>query len=99
VQMLGHRVVFPALSRVAGSDPDRLPAVYNRVSRLLYMASMPIVGLLMGVAPLIIDLLYDERYTEAGWIARLLACRAATDCLAAPGLAALLALGQSQYSA
>ena len=96
VVMLGPRVVFPALSRV---EPERLPAVYDRVCRMLYLGALPAIGLLIGAAPLAIDLLYDPRYHGAGWMARWLGFRAATECLAGPGLTVLLAKGHSNYQA
>ncbi len=99
VQMLGPRVVFPSLSRIVQSEPARVAPVFDRLSRLLYLGLMPGIGLLLGGAPLVIDILYDARYAGAGWMASLLAFRAVTECMAGPGQAALMALGQPQYSA
>ena len=99
IQMLGLRVIFPAFSKVVGRDPARLPDAYNRLVRVHYLTLLPCIGMLIGMGPLIVKILYDPRYIGAGWMVQLLAIRAATDSLVAPSISALMALGKPRFSA
>ena len=99
IQMIGPRVVFPAFSKVASQNPTRMPEVYHRLTRLMYLTALPAIGLLIGAGPLIVKIMYDPRYESAGWMVQLLAIRAATDCLISPSSSAMLALGHPRFTA
>ena len=63
----------PTLSEIARTDPSRLREVYYKLRLpgdllLLFMA-----GLLFAAGQLVIDLLYDPRYSAAGGMLRVLA--------------------------
>jgi O-antigen/teichoic acid export membrane protein len=66
-------VFLPGFAEVARTRPEELVPAYlrarKRVDPILLMAS----GLLFAIGPLIIDVLYDERYHEAGEILSILA--------------------------
>ena len=67
------RVLLPAFAKAHRDDPGSLRTVYydsRRTIMLLYMAAM---GGFIGVAPAIIDILYDPRYATAGQYLRFLA--------------------------
>lgn len=67
------RVLYPLYSRVWRERPDQLAEVYyaaRRRASLLYMIG---AGGLIGVAPLLVALLYDDRYAQAATYLRLLA--------------------------
>ncbi len=61
-------VSFPALSEVARSQPERLPALYFRMRRVSDLAFVGLAGLLFASGQEIINFLYDARYTPAGWM-------------------------------
>jgi O-antigen/teichoic acid export membrane protein len=66
-------VSLPTLSEIARTDPSRLREVYYKLRLpgdllLLFMA-----GLLYAAGQLVIDLLYDPRYSAAGGMLRVLA--------------------------
>jgi O-antigen/teichoic acid export membrane protein len=66
-------VSLPTLSEIARTDPSRLREVYYKLRLpgdllLLFMA-----GLLFAAGQLVIDLLYDPRYSAAGGMLRVLA--------------------------
>lgn len=67
------RVLYPLYARVWRERPDDLPATYyaaRRRASLLYMVG---TGGLIGVAPLLVAILYDDRYAGAATYLRLLA--------------------------
>ena len=65
--------VLPALSEVARSRPHDLKATVYRIRRPLDLVCLLAAGMLFFLAPPIIHLLYDARYTSAGWMLSLLA--------------------------
>lgn len=89
-------VLFPALSRVA--EANRHPAtIYLRQRRpLLAVGGLLVACIAAGAVPLI-DLVYDERYVEAGQMIQLLIVGTWFRVAEAPARSALLALGQSRW--
>ena len=71
---LGNSVLFPAYSKVVRETPERLPAVLLK-SRVTLM-SAGAVGYLPFIifGTFIVDIIYDQRYAEAGWMLQTLAC-------------------------
>lgn len=71
------RVTFPVFAKTWNKSPEKLPHVYyaaGRKTAWLYAAGS---GALIGAAPLIVHLLYDNRYAGAGLFLSLLAVSAA----------------------
>lgn len=67
VQRLAGAVALPAFSEAArNNDTDRLRALYYRLRLIVDIALLFICGLMFTISPLIISLLYDERYAHAG---------------------------------
>lgn len=67
------RVLYPMFARTAREQPERLPQMFYAARRggsMLYMFG---AGGLIGVAPLLIAMLYDDRYSGAATFLRLLA--------------------------
>lgn len=67
------RVLYPLYARTWRDDPAALAGIYyaaRRHASLLYMLG---AGGLIGVAPLLIAILYDDRYADAATYLRLLA--------------------------
>lgn len=73
VEKLFGSVLLPAFSETARQDPQRLTAMYLQARRKMDPVMLIGSGLLFVTGPLIISILYDERYHEAGSILSILA--------------------------
>jgi O-antigen/teichoic acid export membrane protein len=95
---LAAGVCFPVYSRVKNSGQD-LRSVFPRVRRpLLLLAGWAIAGL-AGGGTAAVRLLYDDRYDSAGWIVQVLALASWFSVLESTNGAALLARGESHWTA
>jgi O-antigen/teichoic acid export membrane protein len=65
--------VLPALSEVVRERPHQLRATLYRVRRPLDMLCAGGAGALAALGPTVVGVLYDDRYTAAGWMLSLLA--------------------------
>lgn len=65
-------VFYPMLSEVARERPEVLKETYYRIRTKVDFISMSAAGLLASTGHFIIDMLYDDRYTEAGWMLQIL---------------------------
>jgi O-antigen/teichoic acid export membrane protein len=99
VQRMNVAVVFPALSRVVGSDRKRFGQVFRRVRTPLLMLAASAVALLMTAGPALMTMLYDARWHDAGWLLPLVAAGVWFQILEATNGSALLAHGRSQWVA
>ena len=70
---LGGSVSLPALSEIARNDPSRLREVYYKLRVPSDLLLLFLSGLLFAAGQLLIDLLYDTRYSGAGDMLRILA--------------------------
>jgi O-antigen/teichoic acid export membrane protein len=94
---LVHGVMYPALSEIARRPDGNISQYYYRLRRWLDPFGMGAVGLLAGIGPWIVRLLWDVRYVEAGWILRILCVRTAIGLLVVPCENCLYALGYTNY--
>ena len=98
VQMrLTYSVLFPLLSETARSERATLADRYYRVRRLMDMLFLPISALLMTFGSALVDLLYDERYAEAGWMLQVLAVHAAMSLVLSSQETLLFSIGRTYY--
>lgn len=67
------RVLYPAFARAWRDQPQELPALFYSSRRRMSWLYMLAVGGLIGMAPLIVAILYDDRYADAAIFLRLLA--------------------------
>ncbi|MCU0671287.1 MAG: oligosaccharide flippase family protein [Myxococcota bacterium] len=92
-------VLLPAYSRIVQSKGALSSEDFLRVrGPLLLAAAWVLSGMIAGGA-IAIDLLYDDRYADAGWMVQMLSVGAwfmVVDATIAPSL---MALGQSQWMA
>lgn len=98
-QMIGfvtRRVFLPAFSRVARENPDRMRLNYYKVRLRLDALTLPAAGLLMMLGSDLVDLLYPDKYADAGWMLEILAPRIAFACTLPTAMSCLLALGDSK---
>lgn len=69
---IGSAVVFPALSQRRESETGLVP-IYRRARvPLLALGGFPVL-ILMSCGPALIEILYDPRYIDAGWMLQILA--------------------------
>lgn len=67
-------VVMPILSETAREDRGRLKELFYRVRIPTDLAVLFGAGFLGATGQLIVDILYDHRYADAGWMLQILAC-------------------------
>jgi O-antigen/teichoic acid export membrane protein len=90
-------VFFPAYSRVKSEGHERLRQVFYRTRLAVDALVLPALGGLTALGPAVVRLLYDNRYTDAGWMLRVLSVRVAIAALTAPYQFCLFAIGDSRY--
>ena len=73
VSRLIGQAMLPALSEVARERPDELRTMMYRMRRPLDLVCFGGAGLLFSLGPAIVHLLYDTRYSDAGWMLSVLA--------------------------
>lgn len=66
-------IALPALSEIARNDPSRLREIYYRLRIPGDLALLFMAGLLYATGQLLIDALYDPRYSAAGGMLQVLA--------------------------
>lgn len=93
VQLLSRQVLFPVLAETARTNRALMMPRLIRARWKFNLLAMPATGLLFGAGPVIVALMYDDRYLGAGWMLQILAVYGATTCLIMPGTNALMALG------
>jgi O-antigen/teichoic acid export membrane protein len=72
VIQISRRVIFPALSSTYRENEQRIGGYYYRLRLPLDVFCLVMAGLLMTSGDLLIDLLYDRRYADAGQYLRIL---------------------------
>lgn len=75
-QVLGKLITdvsFPALSEVARDRPADLKRTLYRFHLPAALFASASAGALIASAPAIVDVLYDDRYADAGWMMQILA--------------------------
>lgn len=98
VSALSHKVIFPSASRIYRDHPERLKETFVKSKKWLALFFMSLTGILIGLSQNIIDLLYDERYSDAGWMMEILLLRVATSCMLIPNSIVMMAKGLPIFS-
>jgi O-antigen/teichoic acid export membrane protein len=91
-------VVFPALAEVKERGRAELKRAYYSIRKGLDLTVLPVLGVLCALSSLVVDLLYDPRFSDAGWMLELLVLRSALACILMPCQSALFAVGRVRYS-
>ena len=91
-----HGVFYPLFSRVARDDRAELRTVYYDMRLRVDALALGATGALAMLGPWVIHFLFDERYSEAGWMLSLLCIRAAFQCVIAPCETCLISLGHTR---
>jgi O-antigen/teichoic acid export membrane protein len=98
LEALGSKIVFPLFSRVHNEGGD-LPASFRRVRLPVLVVAAWVLSGFAGGGDVIIDILYDDRYAQAGWIVQLLSVGAWFSALDNVYKSALLARGRANVVA
>jgi O-antigen/teichoic acid export membrane protein len=61
-------IAFPALTETFRRDASRFRAIYFRIRLVTDSGLLFVGGFLHAAGQTIVDLMYDQRYTSAGWI-------------------------------
>ncbi len=92
---IGSRVLFPVYAELARERPENLRSRMLRARFLLACVTLPVLWVMVILGPEIIDVFYDERYSEAGIFVQLLAGGTVFTALTAPVGNILLSVGNS----
>lgn len=93
-----HGVLLPLLARVREDGTETLRSVYYDARLRLDVLSLGGIGVLAMVGPTLVDLLWDDRYVDAGWMLRVLCVRAAMRSVFQPADTCLIAMGHTKLS-
>lgn len=92
IETLAGKIVFPALSSVVHSDRSSLKEKYYKVRLPSDFIVFFTVGGLLATSQFIINVLYDDRYIEAGWMLQILLISVIGNTLTAVSMECLSAL-------
>ena len=92
---LGGRVLFPSFSELHRDRPERLYPVLRQARILLNGINCIVALIFIFFGQLLISVMYDERYADAGWILQILALGSIVTVLASTYSNVLLAQGKS----
>lgn len=98
LEAMGSKIIFPLFSRVHNEGGD-LPAAFRRVRLPVLVVAAWILSGFAGGGDVIIEILYDDRYAQAGWIVQLLSIGAWFMALDNVYKSALLARGRANVVA
>ncbi|HPG25514.1 MAG: oligosaccharide flippase family protein [Spirochaetaceae bacterium] len=90
-------VLYPVFSRVHHERPEELVEEYYHNRLRLDATALPALGLLAMHGDVVVGLLWDERYADAGWMLRILCLRVAMACIMLPCEVSLVATGASWF--
>ena len=71
-QTLAEKIVFPVFAALAHGERYILKARYYKVRLYLDIPIFFVAGLLIALGPTIVHILYDVRYSNAGWMLQIL---------------------------
>jgi O-antigen/teichoic acid export membrane protein len=98
VSRITHGVFFPIFSWAARESSERLGQVFYAMRLRSDLLALPAVGGLAVLGDEVVDLLYDDRYADAGWILQALCVRVAMACVSGPCETCLFAQGHTRYA-
>ena len=73
VGLLGTRVLFPSYSELVRDRPERLYPALKRTRIVLHTLTVAVCLIFVVFGKLLISIMYDPRYADAGWILQILA--------------------------
>lgn len=97
ISKLATKVVFPVFSQVARDEPQELRDIIYKTRRSIDWFTMIMAGIMVTCGSQIIEILYDDRYIEAGWMVQIFGIRLLFGPIAKIGMQALVAIGKPYY--
>lgn len=88
--------LYTAFSEVVRNEPNRISSVYYRVRKMRDLIVCVPTGIVMMNADLIVGVLYDDRYSEAGNFLTMLCLGNFVNCFLLSGHV-LMAMGESKF--
>ena len=93
VAQVSHNVLFPVFSRLGAGARSLLRLEIERKRLTFLLLALPVLCLVAVFGDWLVVALYDQRYHQAGWMLRVLACGAVFASANENSLPVLLALG------
>jgi O-antigen/teichoic acid export membrane protein len=97
VTKINSDVLYPAYSRVLPEGTERLKQVVLRTRLVGDLVMIVPIAMMMVLGSRIVDLLYDHRYHDAGWMLQVLCIRLLIIAVVSNGESCLVALGHPKY--
>jgi O-antigen/teichoic acid export membrane protein len=97
VLRITHGVLYPVFSKVRREDPAALCAIYYKARLAFDALGLISIGGLAVLSGVVVDIIYDPRYSEAGWMLQALCIRAAMSVVLVPAETCLFSLGHTRY--
>jgi lipopolysaccharide exporter len=94
ISKISQAVLYPRIAHNFRENPDTAVKQYYTENTKLFASILAMPAAVAGMAHLIIGLLYDPRYNEAGGVLQALAIRAVLLSLASPAEDLLISVGQ-----
>ena len=95
-QTLAEKIVFPVFASLAHGDRSVLKERYYQVRQYLDAPIFFATGLLIALGPKIVSILYDARYSNAGWMFQILIFSVIGNTLSLVSMECLSALSITQ---
>ncbi|WP_017653696.1 oligosaccharide flippase family protein [Fortiea contorta] len=99
IKQLSHRVIFPAIANSVDLTRESLRAKILTQRRLILIGFAGFLAILVTCGDKVIDILYDNRYTQATWMMPILCSGIWFSLLFHTTSPALLAIGKPLYAA
>ena len=99
VKQLGYKVIFPAIANHIDLPRSSLREKILRQRRIMLIGFALLLAVLVACGDLVINALYDKRYSEATWMMPILSCGVWFSVLFYTISPALMAIGKPMYAA
>ena len=97
VNRLVSTVFFGMMSQIVRDRPHEVGEQYYAARLKLDLLAMPLLGAVVVLGPSIVDILYDSRYHQAGWMLQFFCVRVGLQSVLYPCGVCLIALGKPRY--
>lgn len=95
VSMMESRVLFPSFSELHRDRPERIRPILKRTRIVLNGVNCAVALFFICFGQMLIHIMYDARYNDAGWILQLLALGSIMTVLSSTYMNVLLAQGKT----
>jgi len=95
-EQIASKIWFPVLSKVVNHKATELKEKYYEVRKKQDAIIFFVIGVMIASAPKVIELLYDERFHDAGWMIQIMLIGVIGSVISRLGIACLTALGNTK---